>query len=93
MKLTDDLKKKLETAQSKEEAEAILAEAKKAAGDAGVILDDEELDQVAGGSTDSSLWYCPECCKKVEPIYVSFGVYKCQQCGHNFYRHWWEFWK
>ena len=49
MKLTDDLKKKLETAQSKEEAEAILAEAKKAAEDAGVILDDAEMDQVAGG--------------------------------------------
>ena len=49
MKLSDDLKKKLEAAQSKEEAEAILAEAKKAAEDAGVILDDAEMDQVAGG--------------------------------------------
>ena len=51
MKLSDDLKKKLESAQSKEEAEAILAEARKAAEDAGIILDDAELDQVAGGGT------------------------------------------
>ena len=51
MKLTDDLKKKLETAQSKEEVEAILAEAKKAAEDAGILIDDAELDQVAGGGT------------------------------------------
>ena len=49
MKLTDDLKKKLETAQSKEEVEAILAEAKKAAEDAGILIDDAEMDQVAGG--------------------------------------------
>ena len=49
MKLSDDLKKKLEAAQSKEEAEAILAEAKKAAEEAGMILSDTELDQVAGG--------------------------------------------
>ena len=51
MKPTEELKNKLEAAQSKEEAEAILAEAKKAAENAGVILDDEDLDQVAGGST------------------------------------------
>ena len=50
MKLSDDLKKKLEAAQSKEEAEAIIAEARKAAEDAGIILDDAELDQVAGGA-------------------------------------------
>ena len=49
MKLSDDLKKKLEAAQSKEEAEAILAEAKKAAEDAGILIDDAEMDQVAGG--------------------------------------------
>ena len=49
MKLTDDLKKKLERAQSKEETELILAETKKGVENAGVILDDAELDQVAGG--------------------------------------------
>ena len=92
MKLTDDLKKKLEAAQSKEEVEAILAEAKKAAEDAGVIHDDEDLDQVAGGSTETPLWNCPDCGKKVKPIYVSIGVYACP-CGHIFHRYWWEFWK
>ena len=49
MKLSDDLKKKLESAQTKEEAEAIIAEIKKAAEDAGIIIDEAELDQVAGG--------------------------------------------
>ena len=51
MKPTEELKNRLEAAQSKEEAEAILAEAKKAAENAGVILDDEDMDQVAGGGT------------------------------------------
>ncbi len=50
MKLADDLKKKLESAQSKEEKASILAETKKGAENAGVILDDTELDNVAGGS-------------------------------------------
>lgn len=50
MKLTDDLKKKLERAQSKEETELIFAETKKGVENAGVILDDAELDQVAGGA-------------------------------------------
>ena len=50
MELTNELKEKLEGAQSKEEAEAILAEAKKGIDNAGVILDEAELDQVAGGT-------------------------------------------
>ena len=49
MKLTNDLKKKLEAAKTKEEAKEILDEAKKNMEDAGIILDDTELDQVAGG--------------------------------------------
>ena len=43
MKLTGELKEKVEKTESKEEA-------KKAIEDAGMILDDTELDQVAGGS-------------------------------------------
>ena len=43
MKLTGELKEKVEQAESKEEA-------KKTIEDAGMILDDAELDQVAGGS-------------------------------------------
>ena len=42
MQLTGELKEKVEKAESKEEA-------KKTIEDAGMILDDAELDQVAGG--------------------------------------------
>lgn len=49
MKLTDELKGKLENA-SEEEAKKILEETKKDVEDAGVILDDAELDKAAGGS-------------------------------------------
>ncbi len=49
MKLTDDLKKRLEAAQTEEEAEAVLAEIKGAAEQAGVELGLEELQEVAGG--------------------------------------------
>ncbi len=91
MKLTDELKGKLENA-SEEEAKKILEETKKDVEDAGVILDDEDLDQIAGGSTDTPLWDCPDCGKAVRPSYVSYGMYACP-CGHIFYKHWWEFWK
>ena len=43
MELTGELKEKVEQTKDKEEA-------KKAIEDAGVILNDEELDQVAGGA-------------------------------------------
>ena len=42
MKLTGELKEKVEKAESKEEVKKILEEA-------GITLDDAELDQVAGG--------------------------------------------
>ena len=42
MELTKELKEKIEKAQSKEEAKKIME-------DAGIILNDTELDQVAGG--------------------------------------------
>ncbi len=44
MELTGDLKKKVEAAASRDEA-------KKTLEDAGMLLTDEELDRVAGGST------------------------------------------
>ncbi len=50
MKFTNDLKKKLEGAQNKEEVQAIIDETKKGVEAAGVILDDEDLDKAAGGS-------------------------------------------
>ena len=47
MKLTGELKEKVEKTESREEA-------KKTIEDAGMILDDAELDQVAGGAEE--LW-------------------------------------
>ena len=46
MKLTGNLKKKVEKAETREEA-------KKVIGEAGISLTDEELDQVAGGAIKS----------------------------------------
>ena len=42
MKLTGELKEKVEQAESKEEVKEIIAQA-------GILLDDEELENVAGG--------------------------------------------
>ncbi len=49
MQLTNELKNKLNNAKTKEEAEMILATAKKNIEAAGIILNDEELNKVAGG--------------------------------------------
>lgn len=49
MKLTDELKKKIDNASSEEEVKAILSDVKDGAKDAGIIFDDEELDKVAAG--------------------------------------------
>ena len=50
MKFTDQIRKKIDNAKSETEVEAILAEIKGGAEEAGVILDDEELDQASGGA-------------------------------------------
>ena len=50
MKLTDVLKRKLEGVDSAEEKSSILGEAKEGAERAGVIIDDDEIEKVAGGS-------------------------------------------
>ncbi|MBR4808138.1 MAG: hypothetical protein IKZ65_06575 [Lachnospiraceae bacterium] len=49
MKLTDELQNKLGNAKSEDEVKKILGETKQNVEEAGVILDDEELDQVFGG--------------------------------------------
>lgn len=49
MELTDKIKEKIENAKSEEEVKTILENVKGGVEDAGVILDDAELDQVAGG--------------------------------------------
>ena len=51
MKLTDELQNKLGNAKSEDEVKKILGETKKNVEEAGLILDDAELDQVAGGVT------------------------------------------
>ena len=52
MEFTNDLKKKLEGAQNKEAAQAIIDEKKKGAEAAGIILSDADLDKAAGGNTE-----------------------------------------
>ena len=50
MKLTDELQNKIGNAKSEDEVKKILGETKQNVEEAGVILDDAELDQVAGGN-------------------------------------------
>ena len=50
MKLTDELQNKIGNAKSEDEVKKILGETKQNVEEAGVILDDAELDQVAGGA-------------------------------------------
>ena len=52
MKLTNELQKKLGGAASESEVKKILGETKQNVEDAGVILDDAELDQISGGVVD-----------------------------------------
>ncbi len=49
MRLTDQIKEKIERADSKEKKQVILNDVKNKVMDAGVILDDSELEQVSGG--------------------------------------------
>jgi hypothetical protein len=49
MELTENLKKKLGRAQTEEEVEEIIGETMKKVEAAGVILDDADLDEAAGG--------------------------------------------
>lgn len=48
MKLTGDLKNQVEKAETKEEKKSLIE-------DAGVILDDDELEQITGGGQNSEL--------------------------------------
>ena len=49
MKLTDQIKEKIYNAKSEEEVKTILENVKEGAEDAGLILDDEDLDKASGG--------------------------------------------
>lgn len=49
MKLTDQIKEKIDNAKSEEEVKTILENVKGGAEEAGLILDDEDLDKISGG--------------------------------------------
>lgn len=49
MKFTKKIKDKIDNAKSEEEVKSILENVKDGAEEAGLILDDAELDQVSGG--------------------------------------------
>ena len=49
MEFTDTLKTKIKTARTEEEVKNIIEETRKNVADAGVILNDAELDKAAGG--------------------------------------------
>ena len=49
MEFTDTLKTKIKTARTEEEVKNIIEETRKNVADAGVILNDAELDNAAGG--------------------------------------------
>ena len=49
MKFTEKIKDKIDNAKSEEEIKSILENVKDGAEEAGLILDDEDLDKVAGG--------------------------------------------
>lgn len=50
MKLTEKIKEKIDNAKSEEEVKTILENVREEAEDAGLILDEEELDKAAGGN-------------------------------------------
>ena len=72
MKLTGNLKKQVEATTTKDEA-------REAIQNAGMILDEEELDQVTGGegeNTDSSICDCD-----FQAYVIVGGVKHCVRCG------------
>ncbi len=90
MKITDELKGKLQKAASGEETKKILDETRGAVEKAGIILEDDELVRVAGGTggesdelfgyklSPRSSW-CPHCQRDVEgdglgPIQEENGI-------------------
>jgi len=75
MKLTGELKKKVESAESKEEMKSIIAEA-------GIELTDEELEAISGGSRwdDYTKEYvCPNCGMTLEGL----GAYRAHTSKHH----------
>ena len=69
MKLIGKLKTEVESAPTKEEKKVAIEKA-------GMLLTDDELDQVAGGASGSGCQYNPSC-----P--VSLGSQECHNCQHR----------
>ena len=65
MKLIGHLKNKVEKAENKEEARQIIR-------DAGMLLDDQEMDQVTGGGFDSYGTHCSFAFSKTAGIEESY---------------------
>ncbi len=90
MKMTDELKGKLQKASSGEETKKILDETRGAVAKAGIILEDDELVRVAGGTGEEidvfskykvspNASWCPHCERNVEgdglgPIQEQNGI-------------------
>ena len=72
MKLTGNLKKQVEKAETREAARETIAQA-------GMLLNDDELDQVAGGGGGGRVDYCS--CEKPDPCYEGIRHATCQKCG------------
>ena len=69
MKLIGKLKTEVESEPTKEEK-------KEAIEKAGMLLTDDELDQVAGGGSENSCQYNPSCS-------VRFGSQECNNCRYR----------
>lgn len=72
MKLTGDLKKKVEESASRETKKAVIAQA-------GMELTDDELDKVAGGADGGGVFYLYECTNEITFHNGTKGV-----CGKTF---------
>ncbi len=68
MKLTKIIQESIDT-QSKEEAKAIAGETREKVEEAGTVLEDEELDEVAGGEFES---------------WMKVYLFKCNKCGAEY---------
>lgn len=77
MKLTGDLKKKVEESASREEKKAAIEQA-------GMELTDDELDKVAGGVEPDGVALCPECGEMSGYTELPGGRRKCGACGRTY---------
>ena len=81
MKLTGNLKKQVEKAETKGEMKSLIE-------NAGMLLNDDELDQVAGGQ-DAQIMYAYECSKEMGGCGLTFCAIipgtPCPKCETGIY--------